>query len=162
MSDPQAIAAAFALSRRTKFVYVTTNDASGYPQTRVMFNLLRVRSRPIAKGPAQLPRGFSSWLGTNTSSTKVAQARRDPRACLYYSDNAKFEGLTLTGRLEEVSDRAVKGALWMKGWEIYYAGGLDGGDFTVLRFVPERGRYYHGMRVVEFDATLILPPPPAV
>ncbi len=153
-NDRQAVRAAFALSRRAKFVCVTTNGTGGYPNTRVMYNLLKIRAKAVAKGPAHLPDGFSSWLGTNTSSVKVAEARRNPRVCLYYSDNRKFEGLTLTGRLEEVQDRQIKSALWMKGWEIYYKGGIDGGDFTVLRFVAERGRYYHGLRVVEFDASL--------
>ncbi len=154
MSDPQAITAAFALTRRAKFVYVTTNGDGGYPETRVMFNLLKMRNKAVARGPAQLPKGFATWLGTNTSSRKVAQVRHDPRVCLYYSDLSTFEGFTLSGRLEEVHDRAVKGALWMKSWDMYYAGGIDGGDFTVLRFVPERGRYYHGLQVVVFDASL--------
>ncbi len=152
--DRQAVKAAFALSRRARFVYVTTNGADGYPNTRVMYNLLRIRARAVTKGPARLPEGFSSWLGTNTSSVKVEDARRDPRVCLYYSDNRKFEGLTLTGRVEEVHDRSIRNALWMKGWDIYYKGGIDGGDFTVLRFVAERGRYYHALRVVEFNASL--------
>ena len=156
MSDQQAIAAAFALTRRAEFVYVTTNGDGGYPETRVMFNLLKMRNKAVARGPAQLPDGFASWLGTNTSSRKVAQVRRDPRVCLYYSDLSTFEGITLSGRLEEVHDGAVKGALWMKSWDMYYKGGIDGGDFTVLHFVPERGRYYHGLRVVEFDASLPL------
>ncbi len=152
--ERQAIKAAFALSRRAKFVYVTTNGSGGYPNTRVMYNLLRIRAKAVAKGPAHLEDGFASWLGTNTSSVKVADVRRDPRVCLYYSDNRKFEGLTLTGRVEEVHDREIKSALWMKGWEVYYKGGSEGNDFTVLRFLSERGRYYHGLRVIEFDASL--------
>ncbi len=157
--DGQAVRAAFALSRRAKFVYVTTNGADGYPNTRVMYNLPRIRAKAVANGPARLPDGFSSWLGTNTSSVKVADARRDPRVCLYYSDNKKFEALTLTGCIEEVHDRNIKEALWMKGWDMYYRGGVDGGDFTVLRFKPERGRYYHALRILEFNASLPAEPP---
>lgn len=150
--ERRAMAAAFALARRAGFVYVSTNGAGGYPNTRVMFNLLKVRARAVAKGAARLPKGFATWLGTNTSSHKVAEARQDPRVCLYYSDNATFEGLTLTGRVEEVHDLPIRQALWAKGWEKYYEGGIEGGDFTVLRFLPERGRYYHGLRVIDFDA----------
>ncbi len=151
--DRKAIGAAFALSRRARFVYVTTNGPDGYPNTRMMFNLLRFRARPVAKGPARIAGGFATWLGTNTSSRKVAEARRDARVCLYYSDTRTFEGLTLTGRVEEVHDRPVRHALWTKNWDIYYKGGVEGGDFTVLRFIPERGRYYHALRVVDFDAS---------
>jgi general stress protein 26 len=154
--ERQAIRAAFTLARRARFVYVSTNGPGGYPNTRVMYNLLRFRARIVAKGPASLPDGFASWLGTNTSSGKVGELRRDPRICLYVSDNVKFEGLTLTGRVEEVFDGPIRQALWMKGWERYYPGGIDGDDFTVMRFTPELGRYYHGLRVVEFDASVVL------
>jgi general stress protein 26 len=154
--DCQAIHAAFALARRARFVYVSTNGPDGYPNTRVMYNLLKFRAKPVAQGPASLPDGFGSWLGTNTSSSKIAELRRDPRVCLYFSDNAKFEGLTLTGLIEEVLDAPIRKAIWMDGWERYYAGGIDGGDFTVLRFVPQQGRYYHGLRVVTFDASIMI------
>ncbi len=150
--DRKAIGAAFALSRRARFVYVTTNGAGGYPSTRMMFNLLKFREPAVARGAARIPDGFSTWLGTNTSSRKVAEARHDPRVCLYYSDTKRYEALTLTGRVEEVHDRAIRHALWTRNWEIYYKGGVEGGDFTVFRFLPERGRYYHALRVVDFDA----------
>ncbi len=156
--ERQAVAAAFALARRARFVYVSTNAPSGHPNTRVMFNLLKKRAKAVKRGAAELPDGFASWLGTNTSSGKVAEMRRDPRVCLYYSDNVAYEGLTVAGHVEEVHDGAIRQALWMKGWERYYAGGIDGGDFTVLRFVPGRGRYYHGLRVVDFDAGAPLGP----
>ncbi len=161
MSDGTVVQSAFNLVRRSRFVYVTTNGSDGYPNTRVMFNLLKMRARAVAKGPASLPPGFAAWLGTNTSSVKTGEIRRDPRVCLYYAGLASWQGLTLTGTLEEVMDREVKASLWMKGWEMYYSGGLDGGDFTVFRFRPERGRYYHGRSVTAFDASQPLSIPAA-
>jgi general stress protein 26 len=151
--ERKAVAAALALSRRAGYVYVSSVRTDGHPNTRVMFNLLNMRARAVKRGPAALPGGFASWLGTNTSSGKVVEVRRDPRVCLYYSDLVTFEGLTLWGRVEEVHDLPVKRALWKKGWEMYYRGGIEGGDYTILRFVPERGRYYHGLRLVDFDAS---------
>jgi general stress protein 26 len=156
MLDAASIAAAFALTRRTRFVYVTTNGADGYPNTRVMFNMRKTRASAIARGAARLPDGFATYLNTNTSSLKTAEARHDPRACLYYANTASFHGLTLTGRLEEVSDATIKRALWLAAWDKYYAGGFDGGDYTVFHFVPEHGRIYQGLRVLEFDASLPL------
>ncbi len=155
--ERRAVAAALALSRRARFVYVSTIGAGGYPNTRVMFNLLRRRAKAVASGPAALPDGFVSWIGTNTSSGKVAEVRRDSRVCLYYSDLVSGEGLTLKGRVEEVDDLPIKRALWTKAWDIYYRGGVEGGDFTVLRFVPERGCYYHALRLVNFDASRPVP-----
>jgi general stress protein 26 len=145
--------AALDLARRSGFVFVSTLQNDGFPDTRVMFNLLKLRAGILTGGPAALDSPFESWLGTNTSSQKVQQIRKDPRVCLYYADTDAFEGLTLQGTVEEIQDRGIKQAIWMDGWEMYYPGGLDGGDFTVLRFKPERGRYYHGLKVMEFNAS---------
>ena len=151
MPPTAAYAAALALTERAWFVGVTTLDSTGGPETRIMFNLRKRRARAFASGRAALPRDLSTWLGTNTSSRKVGQVRADGRACLYYSDNKRYEGLCVKGRLEECMDGGVKAALWTPKWEHYYPGGFEGGDFTVLRFVPESARYYHGLRVVDLD-----------
>jgi general stress protein 26 len=157
MKDHESIQAAFALTRRTRLVHVSTNGPSGYPETRVMFNLLKHRAKAVARGPAALPWGFSCWVGTNTASAKTGQIRHDPRVCLYYTDAKSLEGLSLSGRLEEVEDDAIRRAIYAPSWDTYYAGGRDGGDFTLFRFVPARGKYYHGLRVVQFDAAHATP-----
>ncbi len=151
--DPEILAASMALIRRSDFVFVSTHH-EGFPDTRVMFNLLKLRAEALREGPAALAQPFASWLGTNTSSRKVGDIRKDPRICLYYTDTAAFEGLGLQGTVEEVFDQDVRTAIWDDAWEMYYPGGREGGDFTLLRFKPERGRYYHGLKVVEFDAAV--------
>ncbi len=148
MRNTDAEAAALALISRAKFQTMSTLDEKGCPETRVLFNLRKTRAAAF-RGGAALPNPFATYLGTNTSSRKVAQIRRDGRACLYYADNAKFEGLSLRGMLTEVFDPAVRKALWTSSWNVYYPGGRDGGDFSVFRFDPETARYYHGLKVVE-------------
>ena len=149
------LSSSLALARRCDFVFVSTlDDGNGFPDIRVMFNLLKVRPGLLQDGPAALAKPFASWLATNTSSQKVRHLRRDSRICLYYADTASFEGLTLQGTASEALDPAIRKAIWMDGWAMYYPGGLEGGDFTVLQFSPERGRYYHGLKVLEFDASL--------
>ena len=144
--------AAKDLVRRSPFACLSTlDDRSGCPETRLVFNLWKWRREAVLEGPARLAHPFESWLGTNTSSRKVAQVRADPRVCLYYADPESWEGLALQGTVTEVLDRAVRAAIWSPDWERYYAGGLDGGDFTLLRFAPSQGRYYHGLEVTEFD-----------
>ncbi|PKL23075.1 MAG: hypothetical protein CVV47_16330 [Spirochaetae bacterium HGW-Spirochaetae-3] len=145
--------AALALSVTAKFVHISTNGGDGTPDIRVVFNLKRrTRTGALPKAFATLEDGFTTYIGTNASSRKTAQALADPRCALYYENTRSFQGLTVYGRLESVEDRAVKSALWKKGWEMYYAGGLDGGDFQVFRFVPERARYYHGLATAELEA----------
>jgi general stress protein 26 len=113
-----------------------------------------MRSRTAAFAGNAAHGNFMNYMGTNTSSRKVAQLRKDPRSCLYYVNSTSFEGLTVTGLLEEVLDREVKAALWMPSWEQYYSGGIDGGDYSIFRFVPEHARYYHGLEVAEFECAL--------
>jgi len=147
-----AISAARSLMLRSDFVCLSTLEADGFPDTRLVFNLLKMRADVLGSGPAMLPEAFGNWLGTNTSSRKMAQLRKDSRLCLYFSDTATFEGLSLQGTAEEVFDPAIREVIWMNGWEMYYPGGREGGDFSLLRFHPLRGRYYHGLQVLDFDA----------
>ncbi len=149
---PEGWDEARALIDRAKFVYLSSLDEKGGPETRVLFNLRKVRAKALASGPAAIGDGFANYLGTNTSSRKVAQLRKDGRVCLYYSDNAKFEGCSVRGRLVEVDDRAVKESIYAKSWDMYYPGGMDGGDFSLFKFEPETVRYYHGLKVLSFDA----------
>jgi len=149
---PEGWNEALAMTKRVKFVYLSSLDDDGAPETRVLFNLRKVRAKAIESGAAALGEGFGNYLGTNTSSRKVAQIRRDCRACLYYSDNTKFEGCSVRRRLIEDEDPAVRKAVYAKSWDMYYPGGRDGGDFSLFRFVPEKVRYYHGLKVLSFDA----------
>jgi general stress protein 26 len=150
------LAASLALTRRADFVFVSTlREVDGSPDTRIMFNLLKLRAEILAAGPAALDSPFASWLGTNTASQKVRQIRKDSRLCLYYADTTAFEGLALHGTATETLDPLIRKTIWTDAWEMYYPGGLDGGDFTLFRFHPQHGRYYHGLKVLEFDATAL-------
>jgi len=150
--DDAIRAEALAVTKREKFVYLTTLDASGFPETRVLFNLLKTRAKALSSGPARIETDFASYLGTNNSSAKIAQIRSDPRVCLYYSDTKGFYGCMVKGRMTEVFDPAIRKAVWTPSWNMYYSGGLDGGDFSLLSFEPESVRYYHGLKQHEFRA----------
>ena len=149
METPTTRKAALSLILRSDLMQLSTLDEHGYPETRELFNLRKLRNDCGTFGPDTPGGVFMNLLGTNTSSRKVAQMRKDPRSCLYYVDPVNFEGLTVVGRAEEVFDREVRDALWLAQWEIYYPGGKDGGDFSIFRFMPERARYYHGLATVE-------------
>ena len=156
MSD-SAVAASWSLVIRSELTFLSTLDErDGSPDARLIFNLRKARSEAFAGGAAALPDGFATWIATNTSSRKVRELRADGRGCLYYADTANFEGLTLQGRFEEVLDEGIRAAIWIDGWNMFYPGGKDGGDFSVFRFHPLRARHYHGLQVAEFDPAQIL------
>lgn len=142
---------ALDLVQRSDFTVLSTLDNTGAPDARIIFNLRKARAPAFAAGAAALPAGFETWIATNTSSRKVRELRNDPRGSLYYFDTTNFEGLTLQGTFEEIMDHEIRAAIWVDGWNMFYPGGLDGGDFSVFRFRPSGARYYHGLSVTEFD-----------
>lgn len=143
------------LEREVPFICLSTLGEGGFPESRMLFNLKHFASaegKTALEGVfAGMEESFCSYIGTNTSSRKTAQIRLDGRACLCYADTAGFRGLSVTGRLAEVFDPAVRRSLWREGWESYYPQGPDDPDFAVFRFTAEKGRYYHGLSVFEFE-----------
>lgn len=147
--------ASWHLVLRSEHVFLATlDDRSGFPDSRLIFNLRKARPQSFRQGASALPDGFATWIATNTSSRKVRELRADQRGCLYYADTATFEGLTLQGQFEEILDRDIRAGIWADAWNMFYPGGIDGGDFCVFRFQPLQARYYHGLHVSEFDPRL--------
>jgi len=128
------------MSRATDLVF-TTVDAGGFPFMRCMFNLRCAARFPgLATVFRQHDEDLVVYLGTNTSSVKVRQLRRDARAAVYYCEPERFRGVLLQGIVETVEDEAFKRVLWQPGWEMYYPQGPADPDFTVLRLSPTRAR----------------------
>ena len=159
MTEDPRFLDALALEREAGFICLSTHGEDGFPETRMLFNL---KHQAVIPGSDRLlppfvdmERNFSSYIGTNTSSRKTAQIRSDGRACFYYADSAGFRGLGVTGLLEEVEDEAVKRALWRDGWERYYPQGPEDPDFAVFRLKAQKGRYYHGLSVIEIDCAAL-------
>ena len=88
-------------------------------------------------------RGIGSHLiSTNTSSGHVRALQRDSRACLYFSDDATFEGVCLTGRAVPTRAEAFRRLLWNDGDEKYYPLGVDDPDYSAIEFTAERADFY--------------------
>ncbi|HNY30090.1 MAG TPA: pyridoxamine 5'-phosphate oxidase family protein [Fibrobacteria bacterium] len=148
----ESVIASWNLVQRAENLVLSTWDhQNDYPDARTLFNLRVVRPGCFEAGASALPKGFSTWIATNTSSTKVRQLRANPKAAIYFADAQRFEGLTLQGEVVEILDPAIRRGIWTDSWAMYYPGGLDGGDFTVFGFHPARARYYHGLAVSQFD-----------
>lgn len=120
-----------ALIDRQSVAFIASIDAQGYPNMKAM---LAPRKRE----------GLSVfYFTTNTSSMRVAQYRRDPRASVYFCDPQTFEGFQLRGTMEVLEDAASRRLIWRDGDTEYYPLGVDDPDYCVLRFtVAGDGRYY--------------------
>ena len=117
------------LMDRSLFAVIGYSDADGYPNVRRVFCVWH--------------KGLGGHLiSTNTGSQHVQSLLKNGRACLYFSDDASFEGLCLYGTAHIRTDRKYKELLWNPGDEKYYPLGVDDPDYCVIEFIAERGRYY--------------------
>jgi general stress protein 26 len=57
----------------------------------------------------------------------------------------------LCGEIEEVSDQQLKKQLWQSGWEIFWQGGVDDPQYTVLRLMPAFARGGYKEAPFEFE-----------
>ena len=132
------------LMRASPAVYLTTLDSSGFPETRAMLNLRNRAVYPaLAAAFAEHDEDFLVYFTTNTSSSKAAQLRRDPRVAAYFCVPGEWRGLNLQGNIEIVEDPAVKTLLWQKDWMMYYPGGPGDEDYAILRLLPRTAKGYH-------------------
>jgi general stress protein 26 len=56
----------------------------------------------------------------------------------------------LKGTMEVVEDVNIKKEIWKDEFSMYYKDGMDGGDFIILRFTAENGRYYSNFHSEDF------------
>lgn len=119
--------------------FISSVDADGYPNTKAM--LLPRRREGI--------RVF--YFTTNTSSRRVSQYRKNPRACIYFCDRRFFRGVMLKGTMEVLEDSDSKELIWREGDTMYYPGGVTDPDYCVLRFTAEKGRYYSSFKSEDFE-----------
>lgn len=138
MDTETAIQEALSLADRSGIVMLGTNGDDGIPNIKAMIKMENEGLKTV-------------WLSTNTSSRRVGQLRRDPRACFYFVDMEKWMGLMLVGEVEVLQDPESRQRLWREGYERYYPLGVNDPDYTVLRFTARWGNYYHGLANVTFD-----------
>ena len=88
---------------------------------------------------------------TNSPSLRIGQYRDNSKACIYFYDKRFFRGVMLRGTMEVIDDTSIKNEIWKDEFSMYYNGGKDGGDFILLRFTAENGRYYSNFHSEDFE-----------
>ena len=128
-----------AILDKQSVVFISSVDENGMPNTKAM---LAPRKREGIR---------VIYFHTNTSSMRVQQYRKNPKACLYFCDKRFFKGFMLTGIMEVLEDPASKEMLWQEGDTMYYPEGVTDPDYCVLRFTAEQGRFYSNFSSENFD-----------
>ena len=119
--------------------FISSVDEDGYPNTKAM--LAPVKREGIK----------TFYWHTNSPSMRIRQYRSNPKACIYFYDKRFFRGVMLKGVMEVVDDKDIKAAIWKDEFAMYYKGGMDGGDFILIRFTAESGRYYSNFHSEDFN-----------
>jgi general stress protein 26 len=113
-------------------------DGHGYPNAKAMLP-------PRKRGGLR-----HIYFTTNTSSMRVKQYGKNPKACVYFFDPRFFKGVMLTGTMEVLHDDASKRMIWKDGDEMYYPKGVTDPDYCVLKFTAQSGRYYYKFKSEDF------------
>jgi len=119
--------------------FISSVDENGYPNTKAM--LAPVKREGIK----------TFYWHTNSPSIRIKQYRNNQKACIYFCDRRFFRGVMLKGMMKVIDDINIKKEIWKDEFSIYYQGGMDGGDFIILKFTAENGRYYSNFRSEDFE-----------
>ena len=118
--------------------FISSVDENGFPNTKAMLAPCKREGIKIF------------YWHTNSPSMRIAHYRKNPKACIYFYDKRFFRGIMLKGKMEVLDDKKIKKELWKDEYEKYYTGGKDGGDFIVIKFTAETGRYYSNFNSEDF------------
>jgi general stress protein 26 len=92
------------------------------------------------------------YFCTNTSSKFAAKIGKNPKAGVYfYTRKLIWKGCMLKGKMEIVTDLALKEKYWQNKFKnAYPEKSYTDPDFCVLKFVPEAGRFYSWFKPEDF------------
>ncbi|MDR1552927.1 MAG: pyridoxamine 5'-phosphate oxidase family protein [Prevotellaceae bacterium] len=127
------------LIEKQSLSFISSVDENGYPNTKAML-------------PPVKREGIKTFYWhTNSSSMKIKQYENNAKACIYFCDKRFFRGVMLKGKMEVLNDKNIKQELWKDEFSMYYQGGMDGGDFIILKFTAEEGRFYSNFHSENFE-----------
>ena len=81
-------------------------------------------------------------ISTNTSSSHIRSLKKNDDVCIYFSDDATFEGICLYGKAILHFEKEFRQLLWNEGDEKYYPKGVEDPDYCILEIVADSGRSY--------------------
>ena len=118
--------------------FISSIDENGYPNTKAML-------------PPVKREGIKTFYWhTNSPSMRIKHYRNNPKACIYFCDRRFFRGVMLKGTMEILDDEKTKKEIWKDDFSIYYKGGMNGGDFIIIKFTAETGRFYSNFSSSDF------------
>lgn len=141
MEEKELKQSCLKLMETVDVLYLSTIGSDGFPHTRIMSNLRNAKEHPVlVKMFEQHKEDFLVYMVTSKSSAKMQQIRANPKVSVYLSVHSsvpsEFQCLMLGGEIKEVTDKQHKKQIWQDGWEMFWPGGADDPEFTVLMLRP--------------------------
>ena len=126
--------------KKQKTAFIASVDEDGFPNMKAML------------APRKID-GNHFYFTTNTSSLRVAQYGKNPKASIYFYNRGRFkyEGVMLTGTMEVLHNEAAKKEIWRMGDTMFYKKGVTDPDYCVLRFTAHKARHYCDLKSESFD-----------
>jgi general stress protein 26 len=119
--------------------FISSIGNDGFPNTKAML-------------PPSKREGIKTFYWhTDTSSMRVSQYRKNPKACIYFCDKRFFRGIMLKGVMEVLEDSASKEMIWQDSLTMYYSLGVNDPEYCIIKFTANMGRYYANFRSQDFD-----------
>ena len=119
--------------------FISSIDENGFPNTKAML-------------PPCKREGIKAFYWhTNSPSMRIKHFKKNQKACVYFYDKRFFRGVMLKGTMEVLNDKKTKKEYWKDEYSQYYNGGFDGGDFILIKFTAQTGRYYCNFKSEDFS-----------
>ena len=118
---------------------ISSIDEEGYPNSKAMLK------------PREYDGVEKFYFTTNTSSMRVDQYKKNPKASIYFYSARFYKGLMLKGMMKVLEDQATKDRIWRDGDKMYYSKGVTDPDYCVLEFTAHSGRLYQNFKSENFN-----------
>ena len=100
---------------------------------------------------------FTTWIGTNPRSRKVADVLRDPHATLL-CEAPSGDYVTLIGKAAVVRDATSRAQHWNPEWKPFYKDEYRGDDYVLIELMPEKLEIVsYELGIVSRDSTWAAP-----
>lgn len=109
-----------------QLVTLASIDENGYPRPVVLVKLKDENG--------------AIFVSTGSSSAKTAHFRVNPKAGVSIVEGGN--SIVYTGRVDIVTDVAVKRSLWGDWMLEHFTGGVEDPEYCVLKFTPENATYW--------------------
>ena len=133
------IKAGLSIIEKSSKAIISSVDDDGFPNLKAMMKPRENEGLKIF------------YFTTNTSSMRVKQYLKNPKASIYFYDNRFFRGIMLKGLMEVLEDQDTKDRIWRDGDTMYYPNGVTDPDYCVLKFTVQKCRMYEKFKSYDFE-----------